>query len=721
MTVFKRPITTISNSRMNCERLKLEIASINLLLVVVAILLTAYALASHQIVINKFKAQEAAERKRDMQICMSLLHQKTVWLNNHLTDYATSDYAYQVVKSPEPGLLRDNLTERVPKHSNVDAVILTDANLRVVVSFGLTGPLKQALLGSWHLRFALAGVCTKGIVRAGTNIYLVATAPAPGSPGKGPTEGALTFAQLLDKSSLSVLANIADLDVAIFGMDGRLISASGRFGENDLPEGRQRAFRKAARTGGAVLQISRDNSRIFAWQRLEDWNGNHVAALVTSTPRITILANLRFARLRSLALIIASLLTALLAALQMRISMLARSAQIDGLTGLHNHRYLQERLVQEIVRAERYGRPLSAALIDIDHFKHINDELGHQVGDQALQQIAHLLGETVRNTDIIARYGGEEFIVIMPETHLEGAMVVAERIRGQVEERVFEARVSGPRDRGARWVTLRFTVSVGVAVFPDHARRADELIMAADLALFAAKHASRNIVRSYAALSGDEPRDIRNPSVIHLSMREGSLSAVRALAAAVDARDPSTRGHSQKVALYSLAIGQALNLSVEETNTLRMAALLHDVGMIAIPDYILQKPMELTQEERMIVRQHAIMGSEILAKAPQLVHVAEIVRHHHEMFDGCGYADGLKGETIPLASRIIAAAEAFDALTSERPYRAVLSTADAVRKMQGLAGSQFDPLIVNSLHELVASGRISQLIETYRDELDLAA
>jgi diguanylate cyclase (GGDEF)-like protein/putative nucleotidyltransferase with HDIG domain len=360
-------------------------------------------------------------------------------------------------------------------------------------------------------------------------------------------------------------------------------------------------------------------------------------------------------------------------------------------------------------------------MLDIDYFKHINDDYGHQVGDQALRKLAQLLTESVRESDIVARYGGEEFIIIMPDIGLDRAMAAAERVRSKVEENTFDAKIAGAKGRSASRITIKFTISIGVATHPEHAERSDELIMAADLALFAAKHASRNAVRSYTSVAEQEARSGERPVTIHMAMREGSLSAVRALAAAIDARDERMRGHSEKVAIYSLAIGQALGLSDYEINSLRTAALLHDVGRIAVPDAILYKPGMLTEDERNIVKTHSERGAEILAKVPQLDYVAKIVRHHHEHYDGNGYPDGLCGENIPLASRIIAASDAFDAMTSERAYRSASDAQNVILQMKGLKNLQFDPRVIDVIDELITSGKISDLLESIKNELERAA
>lgn len=682
--------------------------------------LIVWAILSHTAILSKFDKQESVERKRDMRICLSLIQDKSNWLLTQTQDYATWDEMYSAVRNPDPDWIESNLTGWVPEHFGIDAVMLTDTRRDIVASHGVDGSLEWAVLRSRQIGEAVSGDSSTGLLRAGGKVYIVSTCPVLPNSGRGTVRGTLTFAKLIGPDMLDQMRRIARCDLALC-VGGKAIVTDSKVPPDHLPANTEDGFWNAMESDITVVETSQDHKRVFAWHRLNDWDHKHVAALLTITSRTTILANRQAVSFRSILLVIACLLTVLLASSQIRIAMLAQHALCDELTGLHNHRYMQERLAQEINRSKRYGRPLAVALLDIDHFKQVNDEYGHLVGDQTLKQLARYLKDNVRDTDVVARYGGEEFLVIMPETTLDEAVSAADRLRHKVDHSTYEARVSGTIGRRASRVALRFTISIGVAGFPRHATGQDELLMAADLALFAAKRASRNAVRSYDVICAAHSGKCEDPSSIHQAMREGTLSIVRALAAAVDARDDRMRGHSEKVAIYALAMGRSLELSDLETNTLRTAALLHDVGCIGVPDEILKKPGELTDEERDIVALHSVRGAEILAKAPQLTQVAKIVRHHHERFDGSGYPDGLKCEEIPLESRIIAAAEAFDALTSDRPYRSGSSHADALQVMIGASGSHFDPFVVEALSQVVTSGRLSELIDQFNDELDAAA
>ncbi|MEN6520892.1 MAG: diguanylate cyclase [Armatimonadota bacterium] len=661
------------------------------------------------------------ERKRDMQICLSMLNDQCISLQRCLTDHSLWDETWSIVNHPDKEWLEENLIGWLPEHFGIEVVVLTDKKLNIVASSGLNDRLRKKIMSQPAIASAAKGKQSVGFIRCGNSVYMIAAAPVLHSSGKGPINGTLTTAKLLDREIISKLASTAKLGLALYAGDKPIIYDRETTADL-LPKNISVNKLDSMRNGGTAVRVGTDHhKRIYVWHGLKDWNNEPIASFITITPRNKIIDAARTTKIVSIAIILCCLIMALQVMFQSRVYTLAQHAMIDELTGVYNHRYLQERLSQELNRSKRYRRSLAIALLDIDHFKQINDEYGHQVGDQALRQLAHLLQDMVRDTDVVARYGGEEFMVIMPETKLRSAMAAAERIRKKVENTVFEMKVAGTKGRSSSKLSIQFTVSLGVSSYPTHAMRGDELIMAADLALFAAKNTSRNAVRSYNIVQDQEPASTDGPVTIHLAMREGSLSTVRALAAAVDARDPLMRGHSEKVAICALALGQHLKLSGEEMSTIRTAALLHDVGRIAVPDDILSKPGALSDEELAIIKQHSVIGAEILSNAPQLKQVAKIVRYHHERYDGSGYPDGLAGEDIPLASRIIAVADAYDAMTSDRAYRAAFGSGDVLRNMKENVGCQFDPGIFEALEHLENSGKLRKLLKSLKDEMDKAA
>ncbi len=358
-------------------------------------------------------------------------------------------------------------------------------------------------------------------------------------------------------------------------------------------------------------------------------------------------------------------------------------ATTDSLTGLPNHRALQERLRASVAHAHRMGGQLALVLLDVDSFKTINDTYGHQVGDAVLVDVAARLRSTVRSGELVARLGGDEFALLMPDADAVQAQALATRA------------IAGIRGTAMGEVG-RLTCSAGVCDL-EHATDADEIYRFADGALYWAKEHGRDQVCVYASevvtdLSAQERAE-------HLS-RLQARSALLALARAVDAKDPSTQRHSERVAELAARLSVELGWSSEATARLRQAALVHDVGKIGIPDAMLVKSDDLTEREYEIVQQHAELGARITQDVLDHDQVAWI-RHHHERWNGSGYPDGLDGDGIPVGAQLLAVADAYDTMTSDRPYRRAMTASRALEEAQRVAGTQFSPKVVAALRRLI--------------------
>jgi diguanylate cyclase (GGDEF)-like protein/putative nucleotidyltransferase with HDIG domain len=360
----------------------------------------------------------------------------------------------------------------------------------------------------------------------------------------------------------------------------------------------------------------------------------------------------------------------------------------DPLTGVYNRRFFYESLDKELHRAERYGSEVSIVLLDIDNFKTINDSLGHGAGDDALRRVADVAAAVLRPTDSFARLGGEEFGLLLPETNQLDALLVAERLRTAV------ARNNILPDR-------RVTVSGGVSSCPKDALELGSLVKQADAALYWAKRNGKNICAIAGEVDVDSDQDRVDTTIAHL----------HAMVSAIDAQHLLTKDHSENVASYAVALGQALQLEPEEIVKLRRAALLHDIGKSAVSRTILEKPATLTDEEFEEIKLHPAVGATMLTHSG-LVEEALWVRHHHERMDGRGYPDGLAGEAIPFESRILHIVDAFEAMTSDRPYHKAIKVSQALEELERCAGTQFDASIVAAMRALVTGDKLTILATT---------
>ena len=344
---------------------------------------------------------------------------------------------------------------------------------------------------------------------------------------------------------------------------------------------------------------------------------------------------------------------------------LLRLSSTDGLTGLYNHREFQNRLEGEIGRSISHKLILSLLMIDVDHFKKINDTYGHQSGDKVLSTIGAAILDEIRSSDFAARYGGEEMTIVLPETGPSDAQLFAERLR----EKIMNTRVTVLGTE-----TVSVTVSIGVASFPDDASNKGELVRIADQALYFAKKKGRNRTMLY----GETFKAVleKRPSEAETLLVQAEEWIFKDLATAVEARLPYKRGYFDAVNNSATQVGKMLKLGEEVIKELQMVAMLYEIGALDIPADILLKPGPLTEEERTIVNGHPELSVKLLSNVLKIQKVLPAIKHHHERYDGAGYPSGLKGEEIPLLARIICVVDAYHAMISVTPYH---------RKMTGQA------------------------------------
>jgi len=392
----------------------------------------------------------------------------------------------------------------------------------------------------------------------------------------------------------------------------------------------------------------------------------------------------------------------------------------DGLTGVKTHRFFMEALSGEWKRSTRAGRSFALVLMDLDRFKFVNDFYGHLEGDLVLQRVGQILESNCRRSDVVSRYGGDEFVILMPETNMEHARQLASKLRGWVS--------ADPLLR-----EKNISASFGIACYPLHGSTPQELIQVADASMYLSKHQGGNAVSTADHFDPNEAkkwkRDVLEaylgvtlkrlfstgpeafeeiysrlkqfteslaateinsdtsaaPAQGPQALPQAVLDTVTSLAFAIDAKDHYTQGHSQKVSAYAALIAEAMGMNELEIEEIRLGGVLHDIGKVAIPENILNKSGPLNPDEWDTMKSHVIFGAKILEPLTPLARIREMVLHHHEYFDGSGYPDGLAGEQIPLGSRIIAVADAYDTITSDRTYKKARAAEEALAELERCA------------------------------------
>ncbi len=399
----------------------------------------------------------------------------------------------------------------------------------------------------------------------------------------------------------------------------------------------------------------------------------------------------------------------------------------DSLTGIKTRRFFWEALSSEWRRASRSGRPFSVVLIDLDKFKEVNDSLGHLEGDLVLARVGRLLEQKCRQSNVVARYGGDEFIILMPETGAEQAQILAERLRLWLatDPMLSEHHITG---------------SFGVASYPVHGLSAEDIIRVADAGMYVSKHAGGDRVSAAEEYVDDETGAVHRQLISgyiegflqrqhtgpeHLEELIGTLKqfvaedgrdlqllkdSIEALTHAAELRESHSPGHGQIVSRYCEIMARALGFSPEDIVNLVYAARVHDVGKIFVPERILNKSGPLTEEEFYFVRMHAHLGAEICSAIPNSAEIQKAIECHHEAFDGSGYPAGLRGEEIPLWSRIIGIADAFTNMTTEHSFAPARTSDQALAELSKLSGIRYDGMLVRILlRELKAERASSNL------------
>ena len=356
---------------------------------------------------------------------------------------------------------------------------------------------------------------------------------------------------------------------------------------------------------------------------------------------------------------------------------LIEATRRDPLTGIPNHGALVEALAGAIEEARPKGEPISVALVDIDNFRLLNDTHGHAAGDEAILTVAGLLRAEFPSGATLGRYGPDEFLVIEPSAEIATLEHAIQRLRTALAERALQFGDSE---------SLPVTVSTGICAYPEHGGSVTDLLSGAAITLQEAKSSGGDAVR-IAGPGFDVPAEIR------------TFDVYQGLILAVDSKDRYTKRHSEDVARYAVFLAERIGLDPDLIATVRVAALLHDVGKIGVPDTVLRKPARLSEDEFTVMKQHVTLGDAIVRDLPNVDLIRAGVRCHHERWDGGGYPDGLAGEDIPLVARVVSVGDVFSAMTTTRPYRKALAVEEALNRLEIAGGTQLEERLVEAFVE----------------------
>ena len=374
----------------------------------------------------------------------------------------------------------------------------------------------------------------------------------------------------------------------------------------------------------------------------------------------------------------------------------------DDLTGLYNKRYIDGIIDSSVKKGQRYKRPVTALLAGIDSLKGINETYGYDIGNTILSEFAMLIQNVVREVDVVARYSGDEFLAILPETTLKDAVKVAERIQNDIHNTIFaDGRP-----------THNPTASIGISEFQPGHRNSNEWIVSVRKALIEAKHCGKDQIRTIEDAEASSTKKISEDTQLILELQtqiqslteETKKTYFRNILKLVE-KYPFYKKflvpHSERVAFYAERLASKIEMQPEETAAIKRGGLLHDVGKVAIDKKILLKSHSLSDSEFHLIKQHPVIGLQLIGSTLFWKNELSMILHHHEWFNGNGYPDGLHGNHIPLGARILAIAEAWDTMTTEQTYRPAMSLDKAINEIKQNAGTQFDPELASIFTSMI--------------------
>jgi len=712
------------------------------LFLVALIPLVFYILLNGFVVTKVFSKIESSSMESAIKKVQDIFAVSSEYVLQNVRDYAIWDETYERIQLKDITWFQENFSNWIPKNMNIDLIIVSNHNNEIVNSFGCTSKMYSDLLEAEFAKKLLQYDINNDpesyphgfyVCNDEKELYIIAASPILQNNYIGTSQGIIIFGKKVTPNFLECIKQDYKYDI-FFSLEGNIISAS------DIYEKAVSYYetynKRFAKNQIQSIFKSDNNHDIIGIVPIQDISGEMAVNMFIVESREVFIYTLNIMILNAVLIFVVALLLIFFLSRKAHklivylINKLLKSKDIqelepvflesaneikelvmvfnkiskklekqkwenkslkslsitDHLTSLYNHSYCFEYLEKKVL-TNCY--PLTVIFCDIDHFKLINDMQGHITGDMVLAEVGKVIKNCIQNHDHITacRYGGEEFVIILEKYTKEQAYEIAEIIREQVSKSNILAKYSS---------LSSVTISIGIASCPSDASNASDLIEKADRAMYHAKRRGRNqsVIYTPALEEKDLAIDIAEQATL-------TTNAMHSLTAVIDAKDSYVERHSEMVATYSLELARKINLSEKDQTILKMGGLLHDCGKIGIPDDIIKKSTQLTKEEWDRIKVHPQIGTNIIKHIVTIPEIQVCIQYHHERWDGTGCPEGLSGKSIPLYARIIAIADAYHAMISDRPYRKALTQEEAFNELRKCKGTQFDPELVEPFIEAV--------------------
>lgn len=651
------------------------------------------------------------------------------------SDYANWDETYEKVGSKDKIWLEENITQWLSTTFKHDLIIITNKSGEIIASFTDNEYSNEELASLPEISRSMAGETFNGFMRINDKLYIMVVSSILRTDESGPANGMLLSGRCIDPQLLKEYSERVGYEIGYWFQNNTVLPEKASI----LGESKKINFSPDKISDG--LYIHRTPSIITTFFPIYDIWGEVTAYLIIGENRtlfqsqITNIKNLliKISLIDLLLIIIFSYLltkTTLgplkklqsavkfikeekkpmnftltgpteivslsqtinemaisleehIILLEEKNTILTRLSITDGLTNLYNYRFLHDQL-NELINCGT--KSISLIMFDINKFKYYNDTFGHLAGDMILKVVGKIINEHLPEKCFAARYGGDEFAAVLPGYSINQATEIAKNIQDTIEKLDFLEKYQIPYNE--------ISISAGVASYPSPAQSIYVLVKMADQELYNTKNFSQNKIGQYFSVLHDLRSEINNSE-------EELAKFAKLMLVIINAKDKYTYYHTENVVKFSTSLANAMGLSTEEIKLIALGATLHDIGKVEVEKNILTKNGPLTEPEWRVIKQHPIWGAEMMALLKELNGVELLVRHHHERFDGKGYPDKLSGSNIPIGARIIAVADSFDAMTTNRPYKKALTIPEALLELEKNSGTQFDPEIVKVFLEIV--------------------